>query len=502
MSQTPSGTALQNSVLLHAQAQELRQRGKLQAAAQAFQAAIRACPTNSAPYHALAEMLFDFGDVATATQVITATPAAVYRQSLLLQGLHARVLMRQGENAKARQLLEALATVPGVDHSRVFFNLGCCLNDLGDYAQAAAYFRKAAAAGLVEPLLDINLGSMLQKLGHDAEAQAHYDEALRRHPRNSDLLYEQATCLLRLEEYARAFPLLRQRWQSSLNALQKPALPIPEWDGQSPVQKLLVVREQGIGDQLVYAALLPGLMERVGQVTAALDPRLHALLQRTFPGLAVTAADGAMLQEECRKHDAYVFAADVGAHTLDNVGWRRGPLQPDPERVRQLRTSLRSRYPGKKLVGISWCSPKARLDTHKSIPIELWGPVLASPGCQFINLQYGDATADLQLARERFGIDIHTEPGIDTFSDIDGLVALIAALDQVITISNTTAHLAAAQGKPTWVLLSRAMGLFWYWGRRESGTAWYPAARLFRAQAEGQWDAVIAAVATALEKAE
>jgi len=246
------------------------------------------------------------------------------------------------------------------------------------------------------------------------------------------------------------------------------------------------------------ARCCPGWLPRAGTVTAAVDARLHALLQRSFPGLAVASADAASLQELGCRHDAFVYIADIGAVSTANVGWKSGGLQPDAPRAAALRQKYQALFPGRKLVGLSWRSPKAQLDAHKSIDLRLWQPVLATPGCQFINLQYGDAGADLQAAQELFGIDIHHDDGIDSFNDIEGLAAQIAALDQVITVSNTTAHVAAALGRPTWVLLSRATGLFWYWGLKKDSTAWYPAVRLFRAREEGRWEPALAEVAEAL----
>jgi tetratricopeptide (TPR) repeat protein len=490
--------ALQKSVLLHARAQELRQQGKLQAAAQAYQEAIQIFPGNSAPYHALAEMLFQFGDVAAAAKVIAAAPAAVYQQSWPLKALQANVKLRLGDAAGAREALAALMHAPGVDRSQLLFNLACCDSDLGDLEAAIEHYRQARQAGLDQPVLYINWGTACQKLGRMAEAGALFAEAVQKFPAHGDLRYEQGIYLLRNEDYAQGFRLLRHRWESSLIGVKKIMLPIPEWDGVSPVDRLLVVREQGIGDQLVYSALLPGLMQRAGTVTAALDPRLHALLQRTFPGLAVAPDDEAALQELATRHDAFLYIADAGAVSVENVGWKSGPLQPDPQRVAALRQHYREKFPGRKLVGLSWRSPKARLDAHKSIDIRHWQPVLAQPDCQFVSLQYGEAAADLATAKALFGVDIHSDEHIDVFNDIEGLAAQIAALDQVITVSNTTAHVAAALGTPTWVLLSRATGLFWYWGLRQEHTSWYPSARLFRAREEGRWDEVIAAVADAL----
>ena len=83
--------------------------------------------------------------------------------------------------------------------------------------------------------------------------------------------------------------------------------------------------------------------------------------------------------------------------------------------------------------------------------------------------------------------------------DIDGLAALIEACDLVITISNTTAHLAGALGKPVFLLLPYSQGRLWYWQTQRSNTLWYPGMRVFRQQTPGDWAGVVAGVISALD---
>jgi hypothetical protein len=84
---------------------------------------------------------------------------------------------------------------------------------------------------------------------------------------------------------------------------------------------------------------------------------------------------------------------------------------------------------------------------------------------------------------------------LDLFSDIDGLAALICACDLVITVSNTTAHLAGALGVPVWVMVPGGNGKLWYWGGGQGGSPWYPAATIFKQTVAGAWDDVVARIA-------
>jgi hypothetical protein len=90
---------------------------------------------------------------------------------------------------------------------------------------------------------------------------------------------------------------------------------------------------------------------------------------------------------------------------------------------------------------------------------------------------------------------IHLGGELDDFTDT---AALLAQCDLVISADTAVAHLAGAMGRPLWVLLPFAPD--WRWTLNGDASPWYPAARLFRQSALGDWDGVIARVADALAR--
>jgi hypothetical protein len=124
----------------------------------------------------------------------------------------------------------------------------------------------------------------------------------------------------------------------------------------------------------------------------------------------------------------------------------------------------------------------------------MWGPLLKTPGVTFVNLQYGDATAELAHVREKFGIDIHAIDGLDLKNDIDGGAALSAALDLVISAPTSAGALAGAVGTETWILTA---GRGW----PQLGTdcyPWYRASPVFSPKKFGDWNSLMPEVGKAL----
>lgn len=150
------------------------------------------------------------------------------------------------------------------------------------------------------------------------------------------------------------------------------------------------------------------------------------------------------------------------------------------------------------IVGVSWISRNATTERHKSSTLADLRPILTTPGFQFVDLQYGDTSAE--RAALTSGVSLTRIDGLDLKTELDRLAALIDACDLVITVCNTTAHLAAALGKPTWILTSHERGRLWWTFLDRTDSPWYPTVRFFRQRREGDWREPVAAVVAALNQ--
>ena len=117
---------------------------------------------------------------------------------------------------------------------------------------------------------------------------------------------------------------------------------------------------------------------------------------------------------------------------------------------------------------------------------------------RFVNLQYGDCAEEIARLDEQTGPTVHDWDDADPFNDLDGLAAQIAALDLVISVDNTTVHLAGALGVPTWTLVNAVPD--WRWMLEREDSPWYPSVRLFRQTVRGEWTENIERVATELRR--
>lgn len=156
---------------------------------------------------------------------------------------------------------------------------------------------------------------------------------------------------------------------------------------------------------------------------------------------------------------------------------------------------------GRPRVGIAWRSANATYGRQKSLRLDDLAPLLSGRSIFWVDLQYGDTAAERAVLAAAHGVELWHDDAVDPLADLDAAAAQIAALDLVITISNTAVHLAGALGVPTWLFLpAPGYGLLWYWQLGRADSPFYPSLRGFRQRdAAAGWAAVIDEVGLALD---
>jgi tetratricopeptide (TPR) repeat protein len=390
----------------------------------------------------------------------------------------------------------------------VLHRSGCLEEALALYDQALGLapdlegvpaLRAKAMEQWQDPSLLVDIARRFNLLGLFAEELRSLERASALAPDNTAIHLDRGLTLLRCGRFSEGWPLFAARRHPFSHRL-----PLPPWRQGHACERLLILPEKDIGDQIMFASMLGEAALLAPEPTVLVDPRLQALFARSFPQLRVLALEEplnpSLFQAQLRMG---CLGTSLRPSTLHFLAQRKAYLQANPATTQALRQRHRSgqesghRPKGALLVGISWRSTSAANGVMKSVSLEALAGALALPGVRLLSLQYGDTRSELAELRRTTGLEVMADPHIDTFTDIDDLSALIAACDLVVTVSNTTAHLAGALGQRTWVLIDSRLD--WRWGLNTPDTLWYPNARLFRQATAGDWATPLNAVQAELE---
>jgi tetratricopeptide (TPR) repeat protein len=428
-------------------------------------------------------------------------------------------------------------------------NLACALRDLGRPGEAIEILRPAIKAKPDAALLWNTLGTVVSEQGDMAGSIIFFDEALRLDPTFAKARHNRANARVALGDLDEALidceaaiagagaedeRLMMQLARSTLQiargrlgegwddyeARLAPRfagvthflVDRPLWTPETPLKgkTLLLMGEQGLGDEVLFANLLPDVIEALGpdgRLVLAVEPRLVSLFQRSFPeaeiGPHITRkVDGQTVRaapfvEDAARIDLWAPLASPlrrFRRSVKSFPTRERFLIADPKRVEHWRAALADAPPGPK-VGLLWTSMK--IDGARArffSPFQLWEPVLRTPGISFVNIQYGDCGAELEWAARDLGVRFWRPPGIDLKDDLDEVAALTCALDLTIGFANATSNIAAACGAPNWFISVPGA-----WTRLGTQTMpWYPQTRVFLPPAFARWEETMDEVAAAL----
>jgi tetratricopeptide (TPR) repeat protein len=459
-----------------------------------------------------------------------------------------RLALRLGQHEIAAKLF-AHAVIRFEGAPEPANNLASALRELNRYEEAIDVLKRAIMANPEQPMLWNTLGSVLSEQGEPAQALTFFDEALRLDPDYAKARYNRGNARLLLEDAAgaledcngalekpesdaeRAMMLLARSsirlamgdlaggWDD-YEARFDPALDstvaflmggCPRWRPGDELagRRILLMAEQGLGDEVLFANTISDLIEAIGsegELTICVEPRLVSLFARSFPGVKIMhhgtyRVDGRTVRvapqvDDWSRFDAWMpMGGPLAVFRRRLAAYPDRPrfLTPDEGRVAHWRQVL-APLPGKK-VGILWKSLKTSGQRSRFFsPFEQWAPVLTRPGVTFVNLQYGDCTEELEQARREMGVEIFNPPDIDLRADLDDVAALSCALDTTIGFANATINLGAACGAGAWMISTPGA-----WTRLGTDhMPWYPQMRVFLPDDFGRWGPVMERIAAAL----
>ena len=339
--------------------------------------------------------------------------------------------------------------------------------------------------------------STYQEFGRLPEAFADYDRALALRPDFPLALFHRSMARLLAGDFRRGWDDYELRRLSADHASSESAL--PRWDGSSLAGRtLLITREQGLGDEIMYASMLPQLIAQAGRCIVECDPRLLDLFRRAFPAATFFGTVPGRRLPDSIPRSSIDVAIEAGSlagflrRDLADFPRHAGYLRADPAKLARWQERLAGLGPGRK-IGLSWTGGVRKTRRAlRSLTLEQLLPLLRQPGLRFVSLQYTpEARAALDELRVRHGIDIpHWQEAID---DYDETAALVSALDRTVSVCTSLVHLCGALGRPVWVMAPLTPE--WRYGMTGETMPWYPSVRMFRQTSYGDWAPVIERVA-------
>ena len=506
-------------------------KGLLPEAAECYRRAVQTDPSDPAARVNLGYALLEQGMPVEAAAALEPAVTLAHELPELAADAHfllGRALQAQGRRAAAVDSYRAaLAVRPAFNEA--LQELAPLLVDEGRAQEALACLDRLMQAQGRAPDALANYSAALLRLDRPEEALRHAEEALRLQPAHRASLHNKSWALLELLRLEEARHLLLEatrlypddpdlRWNLALAHLLlgdlvpgweahearwgargfvasthvAPVADCPRWTGAEPLEgrSILLNAEQGLGDTIQFLRYVPLVASRARQVLLHVQPAIASLLGKLPANCRVLAAGESFARPDLQCPLLSLPRAFRTA--LTDVPASVPYLQADAERA----AAWRDRLPaaGKLRVGIAWSgNPRHRNDRNRSIPLETFRAV-AADGVQFVALQPEVRASDAEALAGWPGL-FDAGPRLVDFAET---AALLTALDLVVTVDTSVAHLAGALGRPVWILLPYVPD--WRWLLEREDSPWYPTARLFRQPSRGDWSTVLQRVRAELQR--
>lgn len=369
-------------------------------------------------------------------------------------------------------------------------NLGNCYLELGLINQAEVSHNNSLKINPNNKMALNNLAALNFFKGDIDNAEKLYTLSINKNEINYEAKYSLGQCQLAKSNYKEGWSNFDFRWLS--NDFNSPVFKsnLPKFIIKSERKNLLLWKEQGIGDQILFIRFLKDLIPIINNLYIEIDKRLHPIVKRLYPNInfynKALCLDDININSQLPLGDLGSFFVQDHSYFLKN---NKSYITSDIKKNKELQSKLNSKNQIK--CGISWISKNQDIGSNKSLTLETLKPILSIPNISFVDLQYNDTNLERENFYKDNGIKIDKIKELDNFNDINGITSLIDICDFVITVSNSNAHLSGALGKETFLLLPKGKGKLWYWTSQNYKSVWYPSIQIVEQEEPGSWDKAI-----------
>lgn len=268
----------------------------------------------------------------------------------------------------------------------------------------------------------------------------------------------------------------------------------PQWDG-TPGKTVAVYGEQGLGDELAFASMIPDAIPNVGRLVVDCDPRLANLFTRSFPDAHVYGGRGKKQMALRTKADVPQYSLPLGGlgqfYRNSDASFPGTPyLVPDPDRVLMWKALFATKK--KPCIGLAWSGGVKRTgERFRRWELKELLPWFEAVDAHWVCLQHKDAGQEIAQFRAMYPeVDLVQYPNATLTPDYDDTAAMVAALDHVVCVQTAIAHLCGGLGQVCWVFVAKSSQ--WRYGEEGESVPWYGSVRVFRQKTLGLWDEAIA----------
>lgn len=381
-----------------------------------------------------------------------------------------------------------------------WFNLALALKGMGDFDNAIFAYTKSIEIEPENPTPYFNLATLYESLNETHKAIEYFEHAykLNKDETDTDIPYFLSICYIKAKDFAKGLPLHEYR-SSKKFAIHCQEVTYPEqfankplWDGTPmPGKTILVYYESALGDTLMYVRYLECLRGMFKKVLFKPQICFESFFKENNFGAEI-------IESRTLPHDL-IFDVHIPLMSIpyvlgqfsENIPLSEGYLKANPEKVQEFKEKY---FNNNKLkIGFKWMGNTV-YDMTRVIDIESFYKLFELPNTQFYSLQKGDGVEEFEKIPKKYNVIDLSE----TFNDFSDTAAAVENLDLVICNDTSVAHLAAAMGKPTWILLPFVQN--WRWHTDLSYSPWYKSAKLFKQSESDNWEEVFGQVFEELKK--
>ncbi len=352
----------------------------------------------------------------------------------------------------------------------------------GEYKKAIEYFKNAENLKPNNPILLNNLAKTLMCLHKIKEAEKHCRKAISIDQNNDEFKKTLSLILLKKYDFKNAWLYFDGRLGLSDFNEKNPTLKlienkIPKNNILDKNSKILVLREQGIGDEILYGTMYSDLLNRFQNLVIECDERLIPLFKNSFNSHKdkfVKLGTYSSNINRVNNFEYIIYAGSLGKYFRNDLNsFSQDSYLKNIENYEDLELDkILNKFNGLK-IGISWKSFKNRYSSEKSMSLDDFKNIFEIKNSLIFNLQYGDVKKEIDYFTKRQNLKIITLKSLDLFNNFSGLANLLKELDLFITVSNSTAHLASALGVKTILIKPENHASFHYWDYENGKTPWY-----------------------------